>query len=91
MVKYVRRQKMTFDMLKECVLDLREALKCVSQAEKCCGEDKRRQILELRLHMLIVLTDFYSEYLEEKAKLKEKDGGEGPERRTYVSGFGRGG
>lgn len=58
---------MTFEKLKACVLDLREALKCVSQAEKCCDAGERRQVMELKLHTLMVFSDFYHEYLARKA------------------------
>ena len=67
---------MTFEKLKECVLNLREALKCVSQAEQCCDVGERKQILQLRLHTLMVFGDHYAEYLDEKKK-RNKEGGAG--------------
>ena len=68
---------MTFETLKECVLDLREALKRVSQAEKSCDASERRQIMGLRLHTLLVFTDFYQEYLARKAAGEGGTDGEG--------------
>ena len=68
---------MTFEELKECVLDLREALKCVSQAEKCCGAGERRQIMGLKLHTLMTFSDFYHEYCAQKAE--RESGADGAE------------
>lgn len=70
---------MTFEKLKACVLDLREALKRVSQAEKCCDADERRQIMGLKLQTLMVFSDFYREYLARKAKGEDTDGEGAPQ------------